>query len=362
MKLIDKYILRNFFVPTSYCLLTFCMLAVIFDLFDSLSVFIDARTPLLQIARYYTYILPAMLVFIVPISLLLGLLYSLWQLSKNNELTAMRASGVSLMRLTVPILLAGLFFSILIMGLQETVAPWSSYWADQFIQREKKGNDPSTRYALNLTINNEEQHRIWAISRFDLNTHDMQGIDVVQQRPDGSDLDTIHAEEGKFYDGRWWLFKVTIQKHDFYNNPVGAVITEPQRQMADWTETPEDFLHEVKDPIFLSSRDLWKFMRDHENLSEKTIARITVDMYARLAMPWTCLVVTLFGIPCGVRAARKGALAGVMTALLAIFAFYFLMMFGQWLGKIQVLTPMVSTWLPNLAFAAAGLFMMGRMR
>jgi len=362
MKLIDKYILRSLFVPTAYCLLTFCMLFVLFDLFDHLSDFIDAQTPFLQIVRYYFYILPAMLVFIVPISLLLGLLYGLWQLSKNNELTAMRASGVSLMRLTIPIMLAGLFFSLLITGLQETVAPWSSYWANQFIQRQKKGNDLSTRYALNLTMNNEEQHRIWAISKFDLITHDMQGIKVVQQRPDGSDLDMIHAEQGKFYDGRWWLFKVTIQKHDFYNNPVGAVVAEPQRQMTDWTETPDDFLHEVKDPIFLSSRDLWKFMRDHKNLSEKTNARITVDMHVRLAMPWTCLVVTLFGIPYGVRAARKGALVGIIIALLTFFAFYFLMTFGQWMGKNQILTPLVSAWLPNLVFASAGLFMMARMR
>ncbi len=109
MKLIDKYILRSLFVPTAYCLLTFCMLFVLFDLFDHLSDFIDAQTPFLQIVRYYFYILPAMLVFIVPISLLLGLLYGLWQLSKNNELTAMRASGVSLMRLTIPIMLAGWF-------------------------------------------------------------------------------------------------------------------------------------------------------------------------------------------------------------------------------------------------------------
>lgn len=362
MKLIDKYILRYFAVPTTYCLLTFCMLFVVFDLFEHLSDFIEAKTSLLQIARYYLYILPATLVFIVPISLLLGLLYSLWQLSKNNELTAMRASGVSLLRLTIPILLVGLCFSLTITVLQETVAPWSSYWAEQFIQRQKKGNDLSTRYALNLTYNNEEEHRIWAISKFDLTTHDMHGVTIVQQRPDGSDLNTIHADEGKFYDGRWWLFKVTLQKHDFYNNPVGAVLAEPQRQMTDWTETPEDFLQEVKDPIFLSSRDLWKFMRNRENLSAKTIARVTVDMHVRLAMPWTCLVVTLFGIPCGVRTARKGALVGVMIALLTFFAFYFLMTFGQWLGKNQLLTPMVSAWLPNLVFTSAGLVMMARMR
>jgi lipopolysaccharide export LptBFGC system permease protein LptF len=79
-------------------------------------------------------------------------------------------------------------------------------------------------------------------------------------------------------------------------------------------------------------------------------------------MPWTCLVVTIFGIPFGVRTARKGALIGIMFALLTFFGFYFLMTFAQWLGKNQFLTPAVSAWLPNLAFALFGLFLMLRTR
>ena len=112
----------------------------------------------------------------------------------------------------------------------------------------------------------------------------------------------------------------------------------------------------------MSSRDLWKFMRSREKLSEQTSARINVDMHSRLAFPWTCLVVTLFGIPCGIRTARRGAFAGVMIALLIFFAFYFLMTFSQWTGKNQLLAPWLSAWLPNIGFAMAGLFMIIRMR
>lgn len=362
MKLIDKYILHRFLVPFGYCLLTFFMLFVVIDLFDHLSDFIEAKTPLLLVLRYYVFVLPAMLVYITPISLLLGLLYGLWQLTKYNELTAMRASGVSLLRLTIPIVAVGFMFSAFITGIQETLTPWSTYWADQFIKRQKQGEKSDERYAFNLPYKNETQRRIWVIHQFDLVSFDMQNIKVIQQRPDGSDLETIRAEEGRYYDGCWWFFNIAIQKHDFYNNPSGPVIYEPQRQMNDWDETPQDFLQEVKDPIFMSSRDLWKFMRSREKLSEQTSARINVDMHSRLAFPWTCLVVTLFGIPCGIRTARRGAFAGVMIALLIFFAFYFLMTFSQWTGKNQLLAPWLSAWLPNIGFAMAGLFMIIRMR
>jgi lipopolysaccharide export system permease protein len=360
MKLIDKYIFSQFMVPFVYCLLTFSMLFVIVDLFDHLSDFIEARTALVEVIRYYVYILPSLFVYIAPISLLLGLLYSLWQLSRHNELTALRASGVSFYRITVPILIVGIAVSVIISILQETVSPHSVYWAAQFITHQKKSGDISMRYASNLPYRNEEQRRNWIINRLDLETYDLHGVRVVQQRPDGSDLETICAAEAKYFDGRWWLFNVTIQKNDFDNNPIGAPTHEPLRQMAEWDETPDDFMHEVKSVEFLSVRDLWGFLNARKNLSEKTRARILVDLHVRLAMPWTCFVVTLFGIPFGVRTVRKGALLGIMFALLTFFSFYFLMTFCQWLGKNQMLIPVVSAWMPNVCFALIGLFLMLR--
>jgi len=362
MKLIDKYIFNQFMVPLIYCLITFSMLFVIVDLFDHLSDFIDAQTPLLDVFRYYVYVVPSLLIYIAPISLLLGLLYSLWQLSKHNELTALRASGISFYRITVPIMIVGIVLSLVISILQETVAPRATYWAWEFINRQKKGGDISMRYASNLPYKNEDQRRIWIISKFDLESHAMQGVKVVQQRPDGSDLEAIRAEEAKYFDGKWWLFNVNSQKYDFYNNPIGAPTHEPLRQMAEWNETPENFMHEVTSMEFLSARDLWSFLVARKNLSEKTRARILVDMHARLAMPWTCIVVTIFGIPFGVRTARKGALTGVISALLTFFLFYFLMTIGQWLGKNQIVDPAISAWMPNVFFLMAGFFLMLRTR
>ncbi|MDD5483409.1 MAG: LptF/LptG family permease [Kiritimatiellae bacterium] len=362
MKIVDKYIFGQFIVPFIYCLLAFSMLFVIADLFDHLSDFIEARTPLPDVLRYYLFVMPSLLVYIVPISLLLGLLYSLWQLSRHNELTALRACGVSFYRIAAPILLVGLVVSMLISVLQETVAPHSTYWAWQFVNQQKKSGDFAASHASDLPYKNDDQRRIWLIRRFDLANYDMQGVRVVQQRPDGSDMEVVLAEEAKFFDGRWWLFNMSVQKYDFYNNPVGAPTHEPLRQMVEWNETPDDFMHEVKNMEFLSARDLGRFLATRKNLSDKTRARILVDLHARLAMPWTCLVVVLFGIPFGVRTARRGALIGVIFALLTFFSFYFLMTFGQWLGKEQFLVPVVSAWMPNIFFLLLGSLLMLRTR
>ncbi|MBI3985662.1 MAG: LptF/LptG family permease [Lentisphaerae bacterium] len=137
MKLIDKYMLSRFFVPFGICVAAFCMLFVVVDMFEHLSDFIEAGTPVVQVARFYVFYLPALVVFIMPISILLGLLYSLWQLTRRNELTAMRASGIGFARLTLPLLIFGLFAGILTGLVNETVAPWSTYWAQQYVERIK---------------------------------------------------------------------------------------------------------------------------------------------------------------------------------------------------------------------------------
>ncbi len=362
MKLMDHYILRQFLVPLGYCLLTFTMIFVVIDLFEHLSDFIDAQTAPWLVVRYYLLALPAVLIYIAPISILLGLLYSLWLLTKHNELTALRASGINLYRIAVPIFAVGLALSVIVSIVQETVTPWTSYWAEQFTRQLSQGDEASTRYALDLAYNNEHGHRFWIIRKFDLRLHHMHDVKVVQQRADGSDLQTIQAEEGRYYDGRWWFFKAKIQKYDFYDNLAGPITYTPLKQMTDWTEKPEDFINEVKDPMFLSARELWKFMATHKNLSAKTVGRISVDLHARLAMPWTCLVVTLFGVPCGLYSTRKGAFISIIIALLTFFSFYLLMTFCQWLGKNQVLNPMLSAWLPNFIFLAIGLLFMRRVR
>ncbi len=362
MKLLDRYVLRQFVTPVIYCLLTFCMVFVIFDLFEHLSDFIKARTPLLAIGEYYLCVLPALAVYIVPISLLLGLLYGLWQMTRHNELTAMRASGVGLLRIAMPMLLVGVAASMLVSVLLELVAPGASYWAEQFIVRQERGEDLSMRFAFDLPYKNERDHRIWAIRRFDLINHEMQDVKLVQQRADGSDVETIHAAEARFYDNRWWFFDAMQQKYDLSNNPLGPAEKVPLMEMRELTETPSDFANEVKNPVFLSAWELWKFVQSHRNLSGKTQARYMVDMHARLAMPWTCLVVVLFGLPFGIHTARQGAFAGIIMALATFFGFYILMLMSQWMGKQEMLPPLLSAWLPNAVFLGLGLLLMRKVR
>jgi lipopolysaccharide export system permease protein len=361
VKLIDKYLLRTLFVPLAYCLLAFVMVSVIFDLFDNLPDFIEGHTPILQVVRFYVYFLPSVLILIAPVALMLAVLYALSGLTKNNELTAMRASGISLLRLMLPVIGVGVVFSLAVAAVHETLAPWSAYWTDQFVRAQRQG-EMSVSMSRNLAFKNELARRIWMIGDFHTRTFDMANVNVIQQREDGSDESRMQARESHWLDNRWWFIEVITQRYDPKGNPMGPPRFEHRREMTELTERPTDFVNEIKDPEFLSSFEILSFLRTHRNLSRETIARLRVDLHNRMAMPWMCLIVTLIGIPFGAQTGRKGAFLGAILAISLFFGFYVLVNVGLALGKKQMMLPWLAGWLPNLFFLGVGAILVYRMR
>src|SRR5690606_21566227 len=131
LKILDRYLLGQFLSWSAIGLATFVLLFVVVDLFEKIDIFVDYKTSLPTIVRFYAYGLTTIITQVLPVALLLGALLSLGQLRKFGELTAMQASGRSPWRLAVPLLLAALLLSILQYGLNERFA------ADHYLQKER---------------------------------------------------------------------------------------------------------------------------------------------------------------------------------------------------------------------------------
>jgi len=362
MKLIDRYILRTFLVPLAYCLIAFSMLYVLFDLFENLSHFMEARTEVSHVVSFYLILLPSTTIYIVPVSLLLAVLYSLSQLTRNSELTAMRACGINIYRLMVPFVVVGTLASLVTSVINEYAAPNAGFRANQFIQLQRQKGDPSIFIEHNLPYTNMRGGRVWHIHQFDTRPPDypMTTIRVLQQQ-DGGGEEEITAKSAQWLGDRWWFRDVTIQRRSPRGDPIGAPYRLTAMEMRDFNETPATFLNERKDPEFLAAREIRDYIRRH-NLSDEAITRYVFDMHARLAMPWTCLIVVLIGIPFGSHTGRKGVLAGIALILLLFFAYYALISLGVGLGKRGIIPPGIAAWSPHFVFAGIGLLMTSRMR
>jgi len=299
---------------------------------------------------------------IVPISLLLAVLYSLSTLTKNNELTAMRASGISILRLMVPFLMVGFVFTIVVGIIHETMGPRAAYWCYNFV-REQRKSDPDLVYIKrDLAIKDQTTRRVWLIGEYDVRNNRMRTVEVLQQRPDTSDERKIRAKEAQWLDGRWWFKDVIEQEYDLDGNPMGPPRFALTEEMAQLTETPNLFLNEVKDPEFLSSLELVDYLETHRHRDPSALARIEADLHSRLSMPWTCFIVTLLGIPFGSQTGRKGAFLGVALSIGLFFSYYVLVNVGLGLAKKMVIPAYVGGWLPNVIFLIIGIVMVYRMR
>jgi lipopolysaccharide export system permease protein len=361
MKLIDRYILATVLVPLFYCLMAFLMLFIIFDLFNNLSDFIEAGTPLPLILKFYVFLLPSTVMFIAPISILLAVLYGLSQLTRSNELTAMRASGVSLYRLMVPILCIGVMASLIVAFINEGLAPRSAFWTWQFLESQKRGGSVDTEPVQELVYKNSTANRDWQIESFDTGSLLMRNITIFQERPDRSGGTEIVAATGNWQDGAWWFYDVVIQERDAKGYPVAAPQSRREMQMSDFTETPRDIINDTRNAMFLTSSELRGVISSRKAGGRET-RTYEVDLHYRMAMPWTCLIVTLMGLPIGAHTGRKGAFQGIASAIGLFFLFYVLINIGMTIGKKGAMTPWMAVWLPNFIFLALGIFLIRRMR
>ena len=360
MKIIDRYLFRSLLTPLGYCITAFVMIFIVYDLSNNFGDFIRSRVPPLTILRYYLLLLPSILIYLVPVSLMISTFFALARLTKANEVTALRASGVSLTQMLRPFLVFGVLVSLGMAAMHETLGPYSAYWTDQFI----KGRSSVTlAHTINsLPYMNEKARRGWIVGEFNQKTFAMKDATVIQQRPDGSDDYKIVAEHAEWLDGKWW-FSGTVKKqyYDVLNMPM-KIETLHNIEMPDYAETPQTFLNEIKPVEFLSVREIENYLHTHRNISNTLGARLRVNLHNRLAMPWTCLVVMLIGVPFGVQMGRRGAFVGIISALALLFAYYFFSHVSLWAGKNNYIAPWLAGWGTNALFFAVATVMTWRMR
>ena len=370
MKLIDRYLLREYLLVLSYCLIGFSMIFVIYDLFDNLSSFIDHGVSMGVVLQYYVLLLAPSLEYLAPASLLLATLYTLWQMTRHNELTAMRAGGISIYRLMVCFMAVGFFFSCATALIREYVTPGAMAWLQEFEARDEEESDADagSRVHRDLAYYNSIDNNLWMIGKLNaVEQGRLTRVTVTRERPDGTRFEEIEADRAFWLDGQWWFSNMTVQKYDKDENPVGSAtaVAEGQRTVTELpflTAEPQDFINEVTNWDFLSSRAVLRYLRSHEDLSPKDRAQKTLSLHQRLASPWACFIVTLFAIPAGVKGGRRSALAGVFVTVGYFFAFYSLMQIGLFLGLRGLIWPWLGAWLSNIVFLLAGTIMVARIQ
>ena len=137
MRLLDRYVLRNFLQVYFYCIAGFVSIWLIFDISDNISTFIDERIGLLLAVRYYGTQVPEVFIILLPVSLLLALLFTLGRMSRSNEIVSMLTAGVSLPRVLLPLIGIGLLTVAASMALNYSLAPHAELARKAFLSEAR---------------------------------------------------------------------------------------------------------------------------------------------------------------------------------------------------------------------------------
>ncbi len=357
VRILDKYLLREFAWPLLYCFDAFLMLFIVLDLLDNLTDFLQYHARFGQVLHYYLLVLPEAFVLILPMSLLLAVLFCLSNLGKNNELIAMRASGVSVLRAAAPLLTAGAAATILVFWVNDSFVPRAREKADAFLF-DLRGR--GSKYTLgNFFFANAPEHRDWFARRFDTRARRLETVEVHQRGPDNKPLLDVFAESATWSNGQWHFAQADIYD---YTRGAGTVVHVAQTNFPAFAESPRRLVLEGRRPSQMTIGELRRHVAALlEARRQRQLADYRVELQYRYAFPLTCFIVVWLGVPLGMQVSRRGgALLGVGTALGLVVAFYFLSNISLALGKGEHLPAAVAAWLTNAIFAAVGAVLLAR--
>lgn len=366
MKLIDKHLFRELLVPLAYCFGGFAMILIVSEMFGDVNVIMEARPGWLTVVRFYLATLGPLLQFLVPASLMLATLYTLYGLTRNSELIAMRACGVGIYRLMMPFVAVGFILSVMTAVLNEAWMPHAFEWAEEI--KSSRFNISGTNAITRCIYLNPEASRQWIIEELDpKHPQILHQVEVKQESPDGRRLYVITADRAEHLDGQWWFFNPFIQRFGDSDNPVGARVPmgesdDSVEEMREFDEIPESFVSAVRKWDYLNMREMYHYIKTHPSMSERSLNEKRFSLHSKLAMPWACLVVVFFAIPAGARTGRQGVLSAVFTAVGLMAGFYTMAQLGLVLGSTGVIPPWAGAWLSNFTFGSVGLAMLKRLR
>src|SRR5436190_6120726 len=236
MRLLDRYVIRNFLQVYLYCIAGFISIWLIFDISDNISTFIDEHISVLLAVRYYATQVPRVLIILLPVSLLLSLLFALGRMSRANEIVSMLTAGVSLLRVLLPLIGIGLLTVAASMALNYSLAPHAELARKLFL------SEAHARPARNIqgqVFRNRSDLRTWFVQNFRLGDNTFNNIQVLQQ--DAKDNIVTSYVAGRAYyrpaSKTWDLENVRLTHYD----AAGHITKEeflPTLRLEHWSETP----------------------------------------------------------------------------------------------------------------------------
>lgn len=358
-RLMDLYILRRFFFYFGMLMAVFVFLFEAFTFFELLDDIGRHRVPFLTVVNYFRYLTPYLLYNLAPLGALVAVLVTLGIMSKNNEIVAIKASGTSLYRVAVPLLLAGLALAVTMVVLDDTYLPYANQRQDA-LHNQIKGRPPQTYTHPQRWIFGENS-KIYNYDLFDPKQQLFGGLSVLELDPADFHLRRrIFATRARWLETQhvWGLEGGWIR--DFSDGSVARFEGFTAAAPPELTEPPDYFNREVRQAFQMSLGELGNYI-DGLHRAGFDVSTLTVQWHKKLGYPLMAPVSMLLAIPFAFLVGTRGAVGGVALGIgIAVF-YWAIAALLEAMGGVGQLPPFLAGWSPDIIFFFLGLYFFFKM-
>jgi LPS export ABC transporter permease LptG len=365
--ILDDYVLRSFVSYLMLILSSLLVLFLVFTYFELLSDIVRKKIPLLTQLEYLLNFVPSVLYQVTPLAVLLTVLVMFGLMQKSNEITAMKATGVSIYRTVIPILVIATTLAGGLFVLDQWYLPYANKRVETlrnmikgkpaqtylrpdrkwiFGESKKRGEGATeNRKIYYYEAFDPDRNTFGSISAFELNPHSFQMIK------------RVYAARARWAEHlSKWTFENGWQRT--WNNAPGADLHEDLRKFdvstfAELNEPPTYFKKEVLQSSEMNYEELRRYIYDLQQ-GGFDVVRLRVQLQKKIAFPLITLVMAVLAVPFALSGGRRGALSGVVVALVIGVSYVLTSSLFEAMGNVSQLPPLIAAWSPDLIFGLAG--------
>jgi lipopolysaccharide export system permease protein len=361
MKLLDRYIIRQFLVTALFALIAVLIVFIVIDAMEHLDNFIDRKADWRIIFQYYVFFIPEIIKLISPVAMLLASLFVTARLTTQNELAAMKSGGVSLYRIMAPYVAVAVVISAASVYFNGWIVPQANS-AKLTIERVYLQKELINASGANIFVQ-DSPTRIISMGYFD----DRRNIASRVSIQDFNNADhTAMVERVDAMAMSWdttaraWILTSGVRRW-FGEDGKERIATVGTQSAGLLHFSPDDLRKKAEKPDEMDYFSLRDFIQNQQRAGQD-VARWEVDFYSKISFPFASVIVVLFGVPFASIKRRGGVGVQLGISLLVCFIYLIFMKVSQVFGYNGDIHPLATAWLANIVFFAAAMWFVIKVR
>lgn len=353
MKILSRYLARDFLQNFLLGLGAFTTIYLVVEFFERVNAFLHNRASLEMMISYFLNKIPSIISQVSPAAILLSSLLTLGIMSRHNEIMALKAAGIGLRQIILPVLRVVLVLYLILLGMNEYIVP---------------GANQKVRELLNLIIHKKKAVEVFKQSQIWIHSHQsiyniqlyhpeknsMEGVTIYRFDPHFKLLERVDARRADWQESHWIFSEATVTQFSGDGFPVRKKY--PQITLA-LPEAPQDFRIAEKFPEEMNYRELSEYIRKIERDGYES-TKYRCALYAFFSFPFTSVILAFWGITLSLRKERGAGIAVALgLSILISFIYLVTFSFSLELGKAGLLPPFIAAWLGNFIFALVGVYL-----